>query len=171
MWCSNFIAGSRILCVVRTVRVTLPNGQLAVAPKIASRSVARFFHPAVCRGHTLVTPASFDHAARRDDIRCCLLYGTGPSLLSRQYFRRFWNADATHIVDCRPHARSLAVGAAMKARALIGTASFEPKTLAVVFKAFDEAWERLQSEGALPVDVDAIRWQAATTSSGSPRMA
>jgi hypothetical protein len=46
----------------------------------------------------------------------------------------------------------------MKARALIGGASFDPNTLKVLYKAFDDAWEEIAPEvSGRPQAIEAAR--------------
>ena len=50
----------------------------------------------------------------------------------------------------------------MKARAIIGTASFSPERLAVAYKAFDAAWEQVAAEqGTDAEDIEAARTRLA----------
>ena len=38
------------------------------------------------------------------------------------------------------------LGAAVKARPLIGSASYDPNTLKVLYKAFDDAWDQVRPQ-------------------------
>ena len=52
----------------------------------------------------------------------------------------------------------------MKARQLISRASYGPETLTVLFKAFDDAWERLAPRhGDNPLAIEAARLRLANT--------
>jgi hypothetical protein len=53
-------------------------------------------------------------------------------------------------------------GRHVKARALIGGASFDPHTLKALYKAFDDAWEQVAPEvSARPEAIEAARMKLA----------
>jgi len=52
----------------------------------------------------------------------------------------------------------------MKARQLIGNASFDPDALKLIFRAFDKAWEELAPKHrASPLAIEAARLKLANT--------
>ena len=52
----------------------------------------------------------------------------------------------------------------MKARALIGSASYEPEQLKALYRAFDTAWEQIEpGVGDSPVAMQAARMKLAET--------
>jgi hypothetical protein len=56
---------------------------------------------------------------------------------------------------------------AMKAKLLLGSQTFEPNTLAIVYKAFDMAWERIApGVGTRPAAIEAARMKLAETMLG-----
>ena len=58
----------------------------------------------------------------------------------------------------------------MKARALIGSASYDPNTLKVLDKAFDDAWDQVRPQvSTRPEAIDAARMKLAESSSVSAR--
>ena len=58
----------------------------------------------------------------------------------------------------------------MKARQLIGNASYDPKTLAILFKAFDDAWAHLAprfSANALAIEAARLKLASIILSLGT----
>ena len=58
----------------------------------------------------------------------------------------------------------------MKARALVGVASYDPKTLKALWKAFDDAWEQVRPQiSKRPEAIEAARMKLAEIVIGMAR--